>query len=162
MEIHDAIKRVEESDAFARLQERESGAYLVHVFSMHPQGEDPEWQVGYYAPRTKKLIVFETQPVKELPPDDAFNKGEEIKVLNLDDVAISFATAEEKAVAFLQQLRPAETVTKVIVLLQHLDRTLYNITLVTNLFNILNVRIDAKTGEVYQHDLRSILSLRKR
>jgi len=161
MDVKDDIAAVEASPKFAAFKKECNNAYLAHVFSMHGKGEACHCQIGYYSPGKDKLIVFEAEPVKLLPEDDAFNRGEPIKRLDMDAVGLSCAEAEEKALTFQRQQFPNETVTKIIMVLQHLNRQLYNCTLITDHFNILNVRLDAESGKVVSHEIKSILSLRK-
>ncbi len=161
MDIKEEVAMVEASPEFAAFREENANVYLAHAFSMHGKDEPCGCQIGYYAPGKDKLIVFDTAPVKRLPEDDAFNKDGTIKRLDLQKVKLSCEEAEEKALAFQRQEFPNENVTKVIMILQNLDAQLYNFTLVTDHFNILNVRVDAGSGEVLSHDIKSILSLRK-
>jgi uncharacterized membrane protein YkoI len=128
---------------------------------MHGTNEDHEWQVGYYLPEAEKLVVFNTEPVERLPEDEAFNKGQKIKELDLEKVVIAYADAKNTALELLHKESPVEEVTKVITILQHLDAQVFNFTIVTNQFNIVNVRVDAGSGEVVSHEKRSIMSLRQ-
>ncbi len=161
MDVHAAIAKVEGSEAFKGFSAKEKGAYLVHAFSMHSAGGEPEWQIGYYLPEREKLVVFKAEPLERMPEDEAFNKGEPIKRLDMEKVKITPEEAEQRALALKEERFPAETVTKVILLLQRLETQLYNLTLVTSTFNILNVRVDAASGEVLASAFRSIMSLRQ-
>ncbi len=155
------VQRVEKSDSFAAFRDEAKEAYLAHLFLMHAPGEEVPFQLGYYDPATKKLTVFQERQgvVERLPEDDAFTKGK-IAPLDLSRVTVEWRAAEERALAAHREKSPAERVTKVIIVLQHLDRQLYNITLVTDHFNIVNVRIDAHDGEMVKYDARSIMSLK--
>ncbi len=159
--LREAFDELEANATYRTFKKNHEEYYLAHAFSMHKPGETPEWQVGYYSPKTSKVVVFKTGPVEQLPADEAFNKGEAIKRLDLSLVTLSPKLAEEKALAVKAKEHPGELVTKVIVILQHLDRQVYNFTLVTAAFNILNVRVDAASGEVVSSQLRSIMSLRR-
>lgn len=161
MDVRDAITRVTGSDAFRAFKEEHADAYLVHAFSMHESGKEHEWQLGYYLPEEEKIVVFKVDPLERLPPDDAFNKGEPIAELRMDEVKLSYADAKDAALSLLAERHPAEMATKVIVILQRLDRQVFNFTLVTQAFNMFTVRIDAATGEVVSAQIRSVLSLRQ-
>jgi|GEM_PF-1757191 len=161
MEINAAIAKVEGSTAFKEFSANEKGAYLVHAFSMHSVGGEPEWQIGYYLPEREKLVVFKAEPLERMPEDEAFNKGEPIKRLDMEKVKMTPEEAERRAFSLKEEKFPAETVTKVIMILQHLDVQLYNFTLVTSMFSILNVRVDAASGEIIESTFRSIMDLRR-
>ncbi len=159
MQIKEAMKRVESSAKFKEFRRQEPDAYLAHAFSMHVAGNEGEWQLGYFLPKREKLVVFRSVQIERLPEDEAFNKGEPIARLDMKSVKMPFEEAEAKAMATKQEAYPAEEVTKVIVILQHLDRQLYNFTLVTRTFNMINIRVDASSGEVIKQSLQSIMSL---
>jgi hypothetical protein len=154
-------QELESSAEYLQFSKESQGFYLAHVFSMHTPGSEPAPQFGYYSPATGRIVVFQTRPVVRLPEDEAFNQGTHIAELALGEVTLDAQEAERIALEALKRRAPAETVTKVILFLQHLDRQLFNITLVTATFNLLNVRIDAVTGEVILEEMRSIMSLRR-
>lgn len=160
MTIPDVKGKVEGSEIFARFKKEFPDAYLAHAFSMQASGGTPEWQLGYYLPKKEKLVVFKAEPLERLPEDEAFNKGESIKALKLKEVKHSYADAKEIALKEFHEKFPAEDVTKVITILQHLETQVYNFTLVTRTFNMCNVRVDATSGTIVKFEMRSILSLR--
>ncbi len=162
MDLDAAVKTVTGSDEYKAFSKENPEYRLAHAFSMHAPGEGFAWQFGFYSSKTKKLVVFKTAPVEKLPEDDAFNKGEEIEALDLTAVKLSPEEAERKAFGLKEEKFPAEQVTKVILVLQRLDRQVFNFTLVTMTFNILNVRVDAASGEIVSAEMRSIMSLRRK
>jgi len=153
---------IEASDTFQAFRRETPEAYLAHAFVMKRPGESVACQFGYCLPNGK-LQVFQEQEgsVERLPEDDAFSTST-IEPIERAAVKIGCAEAERRALAFQQQERPSEKVTKVIIVLQKLKRTLYNCTLVTDQFNIVNIRLDAGDGRVLHHETRSILSLRSK
>jgi hypothetical protein len=160
MDLMTAISVVESSEVFKVFSNEHPKRYFAHAFSME-RPEDPfRWQLGYYAPDVKKLFVFKAEPVEALPADDAYGEAA-IKRLEMKDIKVKPDEAKRVALGLKQQRVPAEQVTKVILIIQNLDRPLYNFTLVTSTFNILNLRIDAKSGEVLSTEMRSIMSLRR-
>lgn len=161
MEMQEAIRKVEASTLFTTFKEKFPDAYLVHAFCMHATGKEHEWQIGYFLPKTEKLVVFKTEPLERLPEDEAFNKGEAIKALDMEKVKLSYSDAKDVALELQQQEWPAEQVTKVIAILQHLEKQVYNFTLVLGSLQMLNVRVDAATGKIIKKELRSIMSLRQ-
>ena len=159
--LSEALEELEANPGYQSFKRDNHEYHLAHAFSMHKPGAAPDWQVGLYSPKTGKVVVFKTGPVEQLPAEEAFTKGEAVKRLDLALVTLDPERAEERALAVKEKERPGEIVTKVIVILQHLDRQVYNVTLVTAAFNILNVRVDAASGEVVSSQVRSIMSLRR-
>jgi len=160
MELKDAIAAVEKSKEYAEFAKAHPKAYLAHAFSMEKPEDAFKWEFGYYAPDTKKIIVFETDPVHKKPEDDVYSENI-VKKLDPASVKISPEEARRIALDLKQKTASAEMVTKLIVILQNLDVQVYNFTLVTHTFNIYNIRVDAASGEVVSSEMRSIMSLRR-
>ncbi|MBR9693345.1 hypothetical protein GOV07_05490 [Candidatus Woesearchaeota archaeon] len=161
MDVTDTVNKIEASPEFKEFSKEHTEAYLAHIFSMHEQPGAFSLQIGYFSPKSDKMTVFETEPLKRLPDDETFKKEGTVAQLDLEKVKVSMAEAEEKALLFQREKYSAELVTKIIIVLQHLDAQVYNFTLVTKNFNILNIRLDATSGEVASHEMRSIMSLRQ-
>jgi hypothetical protein len=118
------------------------------------------WELGYYSPSTDKLAVFETEPKVALKTvDDAFKKDGSIAKLEMKEVDVSVAKAMELCDKLLSEKYSAQTVTKRIIILQNLSGQMYNITLICMSFSLINIKIDAKSGEVIFHNLQSVMGL---
>lgn len=149
---------IEDSKAFKKFKEKHPEAYLVHHFSMR-KGGLYDGQVGYFDQSTKEITTFSKEPVKNLGSDKSFNPEEEIKPLNMKEVNVSFEEALKTAQGVMSEHYSAQNVTQEICILQHLDTQLWNMTMVTNAFNMINIRIDAANGKVISHEQRSIMDL---
>ncbi len=80
--------------------------------------------------------------------------------LDIDKVRLSLRDAVKVAEELKNEEHGGETVTKKIVILQTLDgKELYNLTLVTTNFNIINVKVDANSGDVISSSKDSIMDL---
>jgi len=163
MILKGAIKKVESSKAFKDFKSSNPEYYLAHCFTMLDEAEKKyNWELGYYSPKKDKLVVFETEPdVKLREEDDAFTRNKVIPELKFSKVKISMAKAMETCDQLVKEKYSAHMITKRIIILQHLDRDLYNITLVTRSFSVLNIKIDAASGEIVSHNLQSLMSLGK-
>ena len=91
--------------------------------------------------------------------EEVFKKDGRVNPLDMKQVSVSVAKAMKACDDLLKDRYPAQVVTKRIILLQNIDRQIYNITLVTMTFHLLNIRIDARTGELISHNLQSIMGL---
>lgn len=160
MDIQEAVDAVTRSKEFQEFSKKHAESRLVHAFAMHVPRTEFAWELGYYLPQEHLLVVFETRPVKKKEADEPFNEGETIKGLELEKVRISAEEAEKSALDLLVKY-PGQQATKSIVVLQVRGVQLYNITLVTDTFNLFNVRVDAATGEIMSGEMRSIMSLRR-
>lgn len=164
MILKQTIKRVEASKAYKGFIKENPDYYLVHCFAMLGGGDkEYKWELGYYSEKTDRMVVFETEPrVSMRPEEEAFKKAGTVKKLDMSKVRIGVGKALSTCDDLVKRKYPKQIVTKKIIILQHLDKQVFNITLVTQSFNILNIKIDAATGEVLHENIQSIMSLGKR
>jgi len=158
MKLKEGIAKLEGSKVFKDFLDENPDHYLAHAFMMY--GTD-EWQIGYYGKKEDKVVVFmvqEGEDVKRNPAEEVFKKPEsKIKELNLEDVKIDLEEAIGIADKLMKEKYPVENVTKTIVIVQNLDKVVYNLTIVTHTFNIINVKINAGSGEIISESKHSIL-----
>lgn len=159
-DVHEYIQEVEESEAFETFSRESPEAYLVHVFSNVKQGQDGV-EVGYYLPGKDAITVFTRAPVKARPPEDVFKEHGTVPRLEIGKVEVGFARARALADEYRKEHYPTHPVMQEICILQQMDVPVWNMTLVTQTLNMLNLRIDAASGAVIRTDMQNILSLRK-
>jgi len=164
MILKQTIRMVEQSKAFKSFIKKHPDYYLAHCFTMLDERERKYgWELGYYSEKTDKLVVFETKPsIRMRPEDEVFKKSGIIKKLELSKVRISVSKALDICNRLLKDKYPKQVITKRIIILQRLKNQVYNITLITSSFNILNIKVDSVTGGVLQENIQSIMSLGKR
>jgi hypothetical protein len=153
-DVHDTVKRLENSDAFQEFSRSNPHHYLVHAFST-----GKEIELGYYGKENDKITVFKTNPVTMLPAEEVFKQQGVLEALNLDMVQLGLHEALERAEAERADAYPRHTTTKSICILQQQDGPVWNITLVTATLQMINVKLSAQSGEVRSRDMRSIMDL---
>lgn len=151
--------KLEETAMYKEYKEEYPDAYFVHVFSMHAPGQQHP-QFAYAIP-DGKITAFTLEPPTRHPEDAPFNQGERIKELDLDAVTVSPEEAEKKALEELEKQHKGHDPQRIILVLQHLDQQLYNITVVTTTFQMFTIRIGADTGTVLSSSFRSIMDLKQ-
>jgi len=163
MILKNTIISLEKSKEFKRFGKEHPGFYLAHCFTMLDEGEKKyNWELGYYSDKKDKLVVFETSPaIKLRDEDDPFKREGVIRKLDMNEVKISLARALEICDKLAKDKYSAHSITKRIIILQNIDKPVYNITHVTRSFSIMNVKIDAKTGDIISQNLQSIMQLGK-
>jgi len=179
MALKDIIKKVEKNKSFKSFIKANPDYYLAHCFSMIDEGKkDKEekakgkgtgakkqavkWELGYYSDKADKLVVFEISPkVVMRDAENALKRDGSINKLDMAKVKVSLTKALDICSELMSKNYPGRSVTKNIIVLQNLDGQMYNITLVTLSFDIINIKIDSETGEVISHNLQSIMSLGK-
>lgn len=159
MDIFDAYKLLLESEEFQDFVKNEEGYYLVHGYLMEEKNKTPAWEFGFYNEQKDKIIVFQTEPIKRLPEEEVFKEGNTLNKLDLDKVKINLDEASKIAEQVRQEKYKSEQIMKQINILQNLHKQVWNITLVSTAFNIINIKIDSETGEMISSNIHSIMDL---
>ncbi|MGV8162832.1 MAG: hypothetical protein ACP5N2_05880 [Candidatus Nanoarchaeia archaeon] len=150
------------SDEFKEFKNSSDHFYLVHIYQMAGGQAKSSLEFGFYNSKTDKIVVFETNPIKQRPEEEVFKDGGTIHPLHLEKVKLSLEQGLTAAENTRKEKYPSEIIYKTISLLQNIDRQVWNITLISLSFNILNIRIDAESGELVDTSIHSIMSLGKR
>jgi len=163
MDIKQYLKKVAESKVYKHFMKQHKDYFLVHCFTMLSEGDKEfKWELGYYSEKTDKLVVFEASPkISMRPEEEAFKPEGTIKKLEMSKVKTSLSKALKACDELVASKYPGKSITKRIIILQSLDKQVFNITLVTLSFDILNIKIDASTGEVLSDNIQNIMSLGK-
>lgn len=164
MRFHEALEHVQDSDVYKQFMKDSEGYYLAHGFCTVEKSGRAPWQVGYYSQDTSRIVTFTADDtVSKHDEDEAFRESGHVPPLEADEVEVSLDDALATAEKVRQDKYPKELVNKTIVILQTLeDVPTWNLTLVTQAFSLINVRIDASSGEVRSQTIDSILNLGER
>jgi hypothetical protein len=163
MKIQKLVEKLEGSKEFKEWKKENYSSSLVHIFKMFDAANKDEFQIGFYNPDdTITTFILGKEGVQILPKAEIFKKPtDKIIKLDIDIVKMELDEAIENARKFQEKKYPNEKPMKEIVILQKLNLGLiYNITFVTQAFNTLNVKIDAKTGKVVNHKLMSLMDMK--
>lgn len=162
MDINQIINVVESSDDFRNI---DSEHYLVHIFRMIDTNNMQDCQVGYYLKKSDKITVFDyiDGKVKMMPPEEAFKEKNYIAPLELDKVTLGMDDALKISEEVVKKNYPAHLLSKAIVLLQKLPEfgQIWNITVITHTFQVINIKINAETATVIKHSMESLLGWNK-
>jgi hypothetical protein len=166
MDINDVVKTIGDSDEFKEFIKDNPENYLVHLFSMMDAEHKDDWQVGYYSKKSDKITVFELDngKITVIPAQEAFKEKNYIAPLKVDQIKVTREEAMAKVQEIIKENYSAENFAKAIVLLQNLPeyKQLWNITMVTATFNVINVKINAITGELIKHSKESLIGWNKK
>lgn len=155
----DIFKRYEElknNTDYKKFKRDNEDYYLVHIVIQEEQ-EDAEF--GFYNPKTNKIVVFNTNPIKKGEEDDAFNEGKTITKLDLNKVKVNYEDAINEINKIQKENYPTEQVKKKIIILQNLEKEVWNVTLITTTLNVINIRINAETKEIVRKDKTSLMDM---
>ena len=127
----------------------QEGKYLVSCFI-----QEGKWKIDFYSKDKHKIYTFEkVGDVWKAKEDDIFQKKKKVlEPLVLDKVKISYDEAVKKV--------PNDT--KTITILQVIDeKIVWNFTLLTPEFKVINIKVDAITGEEISRAEGNLLNFKK-
>ena len=165
MELKQALNALEQSRKFKDWQKKNISAYFSYAFKIIQEMPN-EWQLGFYDSKKDKITTFviDKANIKIRPEEEIFKK-ENVKVneVQLEKVNLAFDSVLEKANEFQQQNFPKDKSIKTISILQNIEElgNVWNITCITESFNTLNIKMDASSGKVIEHNLSSIFSFKE-
>jgi len=163
MGIKEAIERLEKSAEFSEWRHSNKEAYLAHAFTIKENDKLDSWQIGYYNKAHQKITIFEMGDSIEILPESEVFKREETEVRGLDikKVGIDIERALEIAEGINKEKYPQVRSSKQIIILQDLEQgQLWNITFVSTSMDVLNVKLDAGSGEILNHCLNRLFEFR--
>ncbi|MGM5484992.1 MAG: hypothetical protein ACQEP1_03930 [Nanobdellota archaeon] len=161
------IDNLEESEEFKKFKEENPDTYLAHVFKMLDKQNVEEWQIGYYDKSNRKVTTFvyneKTETIQKNPESETFRKEDShIKELKKEDINTNLNQAMQKVEKLRNEKYSKHPVEKSFFILQNLGNPVWNFTLVTKTFNVLNVKVNASSGEVEEDNLSSIFDFKEK
>jgi len=166
MDFKDLITKIESSTVFKDVLKKTSDLYLAHVFTIMDAQQSNEWDFGYYSKRIDRIIVFKwvNDIITVLDPQEVFKESGYVDALTLDAIKISKEKAMTIAQKIIKENYSAESLMNAIVLLQNLKGygQVWNITLTTQTFHVINIKVNAESGEVIKHSKESLIGWNKK
>jgi hypothetical protein len=133
--------------------------FLSHACLIQEPNNTPSWEFGFFNKETDKVTVFETTPFKQRQEDEVLKKDDSmLKPLELSNLTVSFDEAMQIADKFLIE-KGVMTAAKKIIILQTEEVMQWNMTIMTQTFNLINIKINAVTGEIFKTESYSIYDL---
>jgi len=164
--MFEAVKKLENSPEFKKYKKENQGAFLTHVFYMLDEANKNAVQVGYYNKDKDRITTFivEGKSIIKNPEAEVFKEQETVmNPLDLSKVKIGVDDAVEIAENLQKEKYKENIPFKKIAILQHLPvGQVWNITFVTQTFKTLNIKVDAKTGEIASEKLLSIVDFSRK
>ena len=166
MDLKTALKSLENNADFKRWHTKNKHTYFSYAFKIPQEMRQDEWQFGFYNSDNDKITTFVVwdNSISIRPEEEVFKKEEtKINKIDINKVKLAFDNALQKADEFQSNNFPNNKSVKTIAILQNVPAlgNIWNITYITETFNTLNMKIDASTGKIAEHNFASILSFRK-
>ncbi len=163
MKFEETLNILEKSEVFKDWKKSHKDAYLCSIFligKIENIGNEP-LQFDYYF--KDKITSFVIEPfekslgknVKIGNEESIFKKEGEIDKLEINKIKISFDQALEIVNKFGKDKYPNEMFNKAIIILQ---KIMWNITFLTQSFNVFNVKIDTNNGNIIEEKLIPIFN----
>ena len=167
MDLKPALQKLEQSQYFRKWKQKNKNTYFSYAFKIPQEMHDDDWQLGFYNGKNEKITTFviAKDSIGLRPEEDVFKKeNTSVKKIELDRVKLTFDNAMSKAMEFQEKNYPKDKSVKTIAILLNMAGigNVWNITYVTEAFNTLNIKIDASSGKVLEHNLASIFSFRQK
>ncbi len=157
-DIQESYKQVITSPIF-----KEEKGFLCNVFVMAStkELENITWQFGFYNPETKTMNSYkDNDGIKVEGKNDAVFQEETqpIEELKLEEVQLELEEALKLAKKHLKERH--ESAEKTIIVLQKQRIPIWNISFITTMFNLLNIKINGKKKQVLDEKYTSLLSFK--
>ena len=156
-ELKNSLKEIQSADGFQKWFEKHSKAYLASAFY------SGSWQLDFYCPSDDKMTGFKLED-DELKTEESevFRKEKSIiKELKVDEIKIDFQKVDEIIDQLIGEKYKGEEILKKIIILQQKEFPFWNITCITKKLNILHLKINAISGEIFEEKIESALNFNK-
>ncbi len=162
-QLKEEVTELHTSKEFKTFKKKSPNSYLCAGFMIIEQLKKVPWQIDYYCPDKKTITTFSVGKKVEAKETNKISaSGDPIKELNLENIDVDFEHALKIIDSLLTKKYPDEKASKVITVLQHMkEAEVWNITYITQRFNILNVRINAEDGQIIEEKLQPVFSFKK-
>ena len=149
-EIKEFLEELKKSEIFKKFKEKNQLAYNSSISKIQK-----ELQIDYYDPNTDKITSFTKRDNKIISQESEVFRKEKIEIpeLKLDKIKITL-----KAIEDIIAMKYQEIPTKKIFILQQKESPIWNITYLTQSLNILNMKINAETGQIIEEKIESAIN----
>jgi len=156
MTMLSSFNKLKKSKEFLNWKNKNKNSYLSSCFTILEESKN-DWQFDFYLPSLDKITSFTVNDKIKIQEEEAIFSKEKTKInkLNLDEVKISFDQVLE-----IINKKYKKKFTKKIIILQNLDKLVWNISLLDNELNIINIRIDAVNGKIVSEKKESLLKFK--
>ena len=146
------------SDQFRLWKDKHKNAYLCSCFTIFDNEKNNIWQFDYYLPRINKITSFIVENKISIQENQRifgrFKK--KLNKINLEEIRFT----SEQSLNLINKKYKDKIFNKKIIILQKLDYLAWNISLVTNDFNLINLKINASNGKIMEETSSSLLQFK--
>jgi len=135
-----------------------SGAFIMSDIKSLDKSK---WQIDFYNKKENKITTYLMDEKIEVTDNSEVFKEEnaEIKELDIEEIKENLEEALKLGKEFLEKEK--ETPIKVVIILQKEDSAVWNLSYITEKFNLINIKIDAVDGKLLKETTAPLLSFKK-
>lgn len=158
-ELKNSLKKIIDNKDFAKWKKKHQSSYFTSAFL-----SDDVWQFDFLDPDSGMMACFKIVDNGIFCEESEIFRKErkEIKELDLNEIRIDLEKAEKLVFKTMSKEYKDEEIQKKFIVIQVLDKLVWNITYITKKFNVLNVKIDAVKGIVLEHSAESLFDFRSK
>ena len=151
-------KQLINSEKFKSWKNKSKDAYLCSVFLLKDEEKSSDWQFDYYLLEKNKMTTFIVGKNIEVSKNQKiFSSSKKIEEINLKDIKFPF----DNVVKLVMPRYKDKRFVKEIIIVQSLDsRLLWNVSLVTTDFYLINIKVDAINGKIIEETSSSLLQFK--
>ena len=134
------------------------GAFLICEIQ---ELEKTPWQIDFYNTNNDTITTYLIKDKIEVVNNSEVFKKDDMRVeeLKLDEIKVDFNTIKKKKQYILES--HDEQAEKISIILQKQNIPIWNIIYITKRFNLLNIKINASSGELIEEKIIPLLSFEK-
>ncbi len=162
-DIKRCIEQIEQSGSFREWIKKNAGAYVCSAVKILGEGATGNWEIHFYNPADDTITTFLVDQTVILKDKNALMLKEpwkKVAALDISGISLNEERTIRRAEMTNHEKYPKEVPTKKIFFLQQTDKPLWNITFIMQSLRMLNMKIDAASGEVQEDSLRGIIERR--
>jgi hypothetical protein len=149
MNFQEEYSNITDSEEFKELEKEFPEIFLSSIFL-----DTTGWQFNFYY--THKLITFVLENgIIKTEESEVSEKDKEFEELNIKEIKIELEQVKE-----LTEKLTEEEITKKIIILQQKQVPFWNLTYITSSLNVLNIKINAISGEIMEQTTENIMKFK--
>jgi len=159
MDLHEILARLTRHSIFKEWHSKNSEYFLVHAFVLLDEVNKGICQIGFYNHEKERMVTFMVSPteVQVTQEQEVLKKESTIQKLNPEDVKLTIEDALKISKQCIKENYSAETPLKEFFIIQNTEgQTMFNITLFTQSFHTINIKINATTGKLIKHSKQQL------
>jgi len=163
MDFKQSLENLKKNTEFKEWEKENKESYLSYIMVTHGSNNV---QIGFYNNKKDKISTFflEDDKITDIKQDEVFKEpGSEVSKLDIEKITVEFEQAEKTADDFQKKEYSNELPTKKIFILQNIKDfgNIWNVSLMSLSFNVLNIKINAEKGDILSHKLAKLMEFQK-